>query len=179
MTLDKPNVLRHFTNWIPVVLLLGGLWGMDQYLSRNMLETTARKAPLFNLMQVDASARLTTQFPMKKLVGKPTIVYFFAPWCSICHLSISNLQALYEEQGEQVNVIAIALSYESIDQVREFMEDKTLTMPVLLGTGMVATEYKIDAFPSYYVMDAEFKIVARSRGYSTEVGMKMRLMELL
>lgn len=172
------SLVNRFVQWVPFVVLLGALWGLDTYLSRNMLQTTEITAPMFNLSQVHTDIHVNSQFPMKSLLGKPTIIYFFAPWCSICHLSISNLQSLYEEEGKDVNVVAIALSYETEEQVREFMQDKSLTMPVLLGTGMVATEYKIDAFPSYYVMDSTFMVMEKSRGYSTEVGMKLRLLSL-
>lgn len=177
-TMNTEGLTKALVNWLPFVVLFGALWGLNQYQSRNMLKETNTAAPMFNLTQIHSDVRVNNQFPMKSLLGKPTIVYFFAPWCTICHVSISNLQTFFEDEGKDVNVIAIALSYETEEQVREFMKDKDLTMPVLLGTGMVAMEYKIDAFPSYYVMDSNYHVVEKSRGYSTEMGMKMRLLSL-
>ena len=108
------------------------------------------------------------------LLGKPTVVYFFAPWCQVCHLSIGNLENLYQDKQEDINVVAVALSYDSKNAVAEFVGDKALTFPVLLGTNELMGEYRVDAFPTYYVLDSQGRIVSRSRGYSTELGLRLR-----
>lgn len=113
-------------------------------------------------------------FQHSQLEGKNTVVYFFAPWCHVCHASISNLEDFYQDKKGEVNVVAVALSYDSRNEISEFVADKQLTFPVLLGTNELMHEYRINGFPSYYVLDKAGVIVSKSQGYSTELGLHLR-----
>jgi thiol-disulfide isomerase/thioredoxin len=104
---------------------------------------------------------------------KTTVIYFFAPWCQICHMSISNLQSIYEK-NDQINVIAIALDYVDNKEVIEFSSQHQLTFPIALGTEQIKTQFKIKGYPSYYVIDEENTIIAKSMGYSSEIGLLLR-----
>lgn len=64
--------------------------------------------------------------------GKTTILYFFAPWCQICHMSIGNLQSLYEK-NENIDVVAVVLDYMDVEQVLDFTKQHQLTFPIALG----------------------------------------------
>ena len=102
-----------------------------------------------------------------------TVVYFFAPWCQICHASISNLQALYEK-NPQINVIAVALDYVDQKEVFEFSSLHQLTFPIALGTENIKNKFKIEGYPSYYVIDDKNTVIAKSMGYSSEIGLFLR-----
>ncbi len=105
--------------------------------------------------------------------GKTTVLYFFAPWCQICHLSIGNLQALYEKNSN-IAVIAIALDYSDKAEVLAFTEQHKLTFPVVLGAQQLKSAFKIKAYPSYYILDKDNTVIGRSLGYSTELGLYLR-----
>ena len=104
---------------------------------------------------------------------KTTVIYFFAPWCQICHVSIGNLQALYEK-NEHVDVIAVALDYMNADEIRAFSLKHQLTFPIALGTEQVKKSFKISGYPSYYVIDEQNTVIARSQGYSSGFGLYLR-----
>ncbi|WP_310733530.1 MULTISPECIES: TlpA disulfide reductase family protein [unclassified Colwellia] len=104
---------------------------------------------------------------------KTTIIYFFAPWCQICHISISNLQETYEK-NQQINVIAIALDYVDKKEVFEFSSQHQLTFPIALGTEQIKHQFKIEGYPSYYVIDDKNTVIAKSMGYSSEIGLFLR-----
>jgi thiol-disulfide isomerase/thioredoxin len=106
-------------------------------------------------------------------IEKTTVVYFFAPWCQICHMSISNLQAIYEK-NDHINVVAVALDYVDKKEVVEFSSQHQLTFPIALGTEQIKTKFKIVGYPSYYVIDEENTIIAKSMGYSSEIGLLLR-----
>lgn len=123
---------------------------------------------------------LFTQVPtlMDKTVslnsqGKKTIIYFFAPWCQVCHVSIGNLQALYEK-NEHLNVIAVALDYSSVNEVMDFTKQHQLTFPIALGNEEIKDAFSISAYPSYYIISEENSIIGKSMGYSSEVGLYLR-----
>jgi peroxiredoxin len=105
--------------------------------------------------------------------NKTTIIYFFAPWCQICHISISNLQETYEK-NQQINVIAIALDYVDKKEVFEFSSQHQLTFPIALGTEQIKHQFKIEGYPSYYVIDDKNTVIAKSMGYSSEIGLFLR-----
>lgn len=102
---------------------------------------------------------------------KPNLLYFFAPWCQICALSIGNLSYLNEEK---LNVVVIALDYTSIEEVEAFVSDHGVQSTVLLGQANLQTQFAIKGYPSYYLLDENHKVVSRSYGYSTAIGLKLR-----
>ena len=104
--------------------------------------------------------------------GQPGIVYFFAPWCFYCKTSIDNLDAIADDGAAWGT--AVALDYGSPDEVRAFVEDTGIRLPVLMGTPQTAADWSVRAFPTYYVIDAEGRISSRSVGYSTWLGMRAR-----
>ncbi len=105
--------------------------------------------------------------------NKTTVIYFFAPWCQICHVSISNLQSIYEK-NEHIDVIAVALDYIDRKDVIDFSTQHQLTFPIALGSEYVKTQFKVKGYPSYYVIDEENTIIAKSMGYSSEIGLLLR-----
>lgn len=105
--------------------------------------------------------------------NKKTLVYFFAPWCQICNLSIENLEALHQKKPE-INIMAVALDYESRDSVVQFAMHHHLSFPIAYGTPEVKMAFKIKAYPSYYVLDKNNTIIGKSLGYSTETGLFLR-----
>jgi peroxiredoxin len=104
---------------------------------------------------------------------KTTIVYFFAPWCQICHASIGNLQARYQ-QDQKLNVIAVALDFTDVDEVLAFTKKHQLTFPIALGNEAIKQSFEITGYPSYYVINEENMIVSKSLGYSSELGLYLR-----
>ncbi len=105
--------------------------------------------------------------------GKKTILYFFAPWCQVCHISISNLQALYEK-NDHLDVIAVVMDYSSIDEVMDFTKQHQLTFPIALGDEKIKQAFSISGYPSYYVINEENSIIGKSMGYSSELGLYLR-----
>lgn len=105
--------------------------------------------------------------------GKTTVLYFFAPWCQICHMSIDNLQTLYEKH-ENIEVIAVALDFVDTDEIMDFTRQHQLTFPIALGNEEIKHAFSISGFPSYYVISEENIIVSKSMGYSSELGLYLR-----
>lgn len=105
--------------------------------------------------------------------GKKTIVYFFAPWCQICHVSIGNLQNIFEK-NEHLDIIAVALDFKDSSEVIDFTKQHQLTFPIALGNEEIKDAFSISAYPSYYVIDEQNTIISKSLGYSTELGLYLR-----
>lgn len=106
--------------------------------------------------------------------GQVGVIYFFAPWCFYCRASIDNLNDLVDS-GQLAWARAVALDYENLDDVREFIDDTGVDLPVLLGSQKTTKDWQIRGFPTYFVIDGKGKIVSRSVGYSTKIGLKTRI----
>lgn len=105
--------------------------------------------------------------------GRKTVIYFFAPWCQVCHVSIGNLQSLYEK-NDNLTVIAVVLDYSNIDEVIDFTKQHQLTFPIAFGNEEIKQAFSISAYPSYYVINEENSIIGKSMGYSSELGLYLR-----
>lgn len=99
------------------------------------------------------------------------LVYFFAPWCQICELSIDNLAYL---NAEKINVVTVALDYGTKEAVAEFAANNELSQAVLFGNDQLKQEFAIQGYPTYYLIDENQKVLSSSYGYSTAVGLKLR-----
>ena len=105
--------------------------------------------------------------------GETGVVYFFAPWCFYCRKSIDNLDDLVAS-GKLSWARVVALEYESLDEVREFIRETGIDLPVLLGGPQTSNDWQIRGFPTYFVIDGDGKIASRSVGYSTRIGLQIR-----
>ncbi len=163
-------MIKNLIYQLVVVVLV---FNFVSYLRETALLETDIVAPEFHLTTLDGQVLSNSD-----LKGKPSLVYFWAPWCGVCKHSLPNLESFYQENKMDVNVISVVLSYESIDDVHMAMVKHKLSFPTLLGNPDVADKFKITGFPTYYVLDADGKVSGKSLGYSTEVGMNLRTFNL-
>lgn len=102
---------------------------------------------------------------------KKTLVYFFAPWCTVCKMSIGNLDVV---DADEYNVIRIALDYQSLEEVEAFVKNVGVNGTVLLGGEPHKKRFNISGYPTYYVLDETLKVIKSDMGYSTTLGLKLR-----
>ena len=112
---------------------------------------------------------------LEDLRGRRVLLYFFAPWCKVCDLSISNLNWVRKLRGEEsVSIFAVALSYTELQSVEAFLERNALDVPVLLGTPELLNSYRIRAFPTVYALNESGNIDGSTVGYATTLGLWWR-----
>ncbi|MDN3651523.1 TlpA disulfide reductase family protein [Thalassotalea ponticola] len=164
---------NHFKKLAYIVLQLAIIIaifnGVSAFKQRHMLSTDDTQARQFRLLDIHYQPRDI----ISPDANKTTLVYFFAPWCTICHLSIGNLERVHQ-RNDALNIVAIALDYQSKNDVDQFVEKHALSFPILLGNEQVKQAYQISAYPSYYVLDPNGVVLHRSMGYSTELGLYLR-----
>lgn len=162
---NKYNALLMDAVLIVLVLMAFSWWQ-----NKGSLAAAGQPAPDFVLSSLDGET-----YQLSDYRGQQVLVYFFAPWCHICRASAPNLNDLREaRKKEDLMIIMIAQSYESIQAIEEFVADLDLKVPVLIGHEQQMRDYQIKGFPSYYVVNEQGKLASRSIGYSTELGMRFR-----
>jgi thiol-disulfide isomerase/thioredoxin len=106
--------------------------------------------------------------------GKVGVIYFFAPWCFYCRKSIDNLDELVTSD-KLAWARLVALEYGDLDEIREFIKETGVDLPVLLGGPQTSNDWSIRGFPTYFVIDEDGQIASRSVGYSTRIGLQTRV----
>ena len=151
--------------WLPEALFfLVIVAGIYLWRTAEMLNASGEPAPPLTLTALDG-----TQY------DKTLVVYFHAPWCNWCAASAHNIRNLRDWRGEEeLRVLLVALSYQTPEEVRAYVERHELDMPILLGTQDTATDWGVQVFPTYYILDSAGRIVHRDYGYSTLAGLWLR-----
>lgn len=131
-----------------------------------MLQSTTQSA-------TSGNASGTTSGTTRMLLAeeKPTLVYIFAPWCSICRISINNLDTL---DPNKVNVVRIGVDYQNVEALSQFVDEVGVKGDVLIGNRQTMQDFKVTAFPSIYILQPDGSVVGRSVGYTTSLGLKLR-----
>ena len=102
--------------------------------------------------------------------GLPT-----GPWCKFCAASSDNVTRLRRLRKESsLEIVTVALDWQDLEEVRQYVEKHELDLPVVLGGPQIARDWQVYAFPTYYVVDSERRIRRRDLGYSTQFGLWWR-----
>mgnify|MGYP001106438296 CR=1 FL=1 len=119
--------------------------------SERSVPQLGQPAPDFELQSLDGQT-----ISLSDLRGKPVLLNFWATWCLPCRGEMPYLQQVYEEwSGRGLMLLAIDVG-ESRARVRQFMQDNSLSLPVLLDTReSVAARYGITAYPTTFFIDKE------------------------
>ena len=151
-------------------LLVAVFFGVSAFQSRNMLATDGDPAPALRGVTLAGES-----YDLADAIDRPALVYFFAPWCRICAASTGNLNRLRRWRDvDDIEIVAVGLDWSTFEEVRDYVERHELNVTVLLGEADVGRQWKIQAYPSYYVLNSEHHIVRRDIGYSTQFGLWWR-----
>lgn len=142
------------------------------WLSRHMLQADSVAPPLL-LPSLTTSGNTPAQPVSWPSVHERTLIYFFAPWCQVCRVSMPGLNLLATDD-QQLRVVAVALDWESEQEVAQFVERTGYSGEVLLGNSKTGAVWQISGYPSYYVVDRRGVILHADRGLSTPPGLWLR-----
>jgi len=166
----EPRWRKYSNLLLNAVFMIAAVLIVSAFQARNMLDTDRLAAP-----ELAATTLASTAFDLGAVDARPTLIYFFAPWCHYCAFSSDNLNRLREWRSEEdLRIITVALDWRSVAEVQDYATKHELTMPVLLGDASIARDWKVFGFPTYYVLDSQLRVVRRDIGYSTQIGLWWR-----
>ncbi len=96
------------------------------------------------------------------LQGKPTVLWFWAPWCPTCRAQIDGVSTLAQANAGAVNVVGVGGLDESA-AIDDFADDVPSEEVVQLSDpdGGVWRHFGVTTQSSYVVLDAEGATVAQ------------------
>ncbi len=107
------------------------------------------------------------QLRLADLRGKTVMVMFWATSCPICKGEMPDLVETYRTyQPRGFELIAVAMAYDSPEQVRNFAKSGGLPFPVVLDTGGELARAFDDTkvVPTTFLIDGSGKFVSRTLG---------------
>jgi peroxiredoxin len=132
------------------------------------LLTPGTQAPAFSLQTPTGDT-----VSLDSLRGKAVLLEFFATWCPHCQAEAPHLAKLARElKPEGVEFVSVNADSETAPSVFAYHRYFGLPFPSLLdpgqpagsftqqgGRGPVSTAYKVGAYPTFYVIDPQGKVV--------------------
>lgn len=110
-------------------------------------------------------------FPAKP--ERPMLVHFWATWCPVCRAELGSIDALALNNP---NIITVAMQSGSSSEVRQYMHEQQVNFPVLNDAdGRISSSWGVSAVPASFVVDTEGEIRYIEIGYTTGVGLRLRM----
>ncbi|NUL81749.1 MAG: TlpA family protein disulfide reductase [Armatimonadetes bacterium] len=106
--------------------------------------------------------------------GRVALVDFWATWCGPCKAAIPHLQDLHNKYAKQgVDIIGVALDSGAPNEVKQFAKEWKMTYPVVpMPSERVDKEmmskFKVEAFPTMYIVDKKGIIRFAHTGFSKD-----------
>lgn len=105
--------------------------------------------------------------------GSPVAVHVWAEWCSICKLEEHSVSRLVQDTP----VLTVAMQSGSSESVLAVMRERGLQWPVWVDPqGQLSTVLGLRAVPAFFVISQDGVVRLPAVGYTTELGMRMRLL---
>lgn len=156
---------RRWLRWgIELLVFILVIAGIRAYLQRDVVRGAA---PAIAAHTLDGA-----RFDLREAHGRPTLVHFWASWCPVCRAEEGTIADL----ARDYRVIAIAMQSGDADEVRAHVEKQKWPVPVIVdAAGTLARQYGVRGVPTSFVVDARGEIRAVEVGYTTELGLRLRL----
>ena len=159
------NKKRRWTRWmLELAAIALFLVLLNAYNSRG---APAGPAPEISGQLLDGSSA-----SLHALRGQAVLVNFWASWCSICGMQQSTIDAIADDYP----VLTVAMDEATAEEIQAYMKDKGVDYPVLHDPDYrIARQYGVRGVPSNFIIDAAGNIRFVETGYTTSLGLRMRL----
>lgn len=125
------------------------------------------------LVQPDGSQSTTTLAQWRAShPGQPVALHVWAEWCPICRTEENSVTRLTKDWP----VLTIAMQSGHAGQVARVLAQRQLPWATAIDPrGQIARQLGFKAVPAFVVVDAKGDLRAASAGYTSEIGMRLRL----
>jgi peroxiredoxin len=158
---------RGFRWGVDVAIMVAFLVGAGAWQTRGHLRSV--RAPTAVLSTLSGE-----RVSLESLRGKPVLLAFWAPWCTVCAAESQNLSWVRRLIGQRAHVVSVAASFDSLEPVRAYVRDHEVDYPVLLGDDALLSAFRVEVFPTVYVLDADGMVRRSATGYTTTLGLLWR-----
>lgn len=119
-----------------------------------------------DVLRFEAETVSGDSFSGASVAGKPVVVWFWAPWCSVCKSQAPEVTALADEYGDRVAFLGVG-SLDSADAIESFADDVSGPLHLSDPDGDLYMRFGIAEQSSFVVLDATGDEVLRT-GYADD-----------
>ncbi|MCZ0701725.1 thiol-disulfide isomerase/thioredoxin [Natronobacillus azotifigens] len=118
-------------------------------------------APDFQLTTIDGESVVLSEYR-----GQRVMLNFWATWCPPCRAEMPDMERFYQEHDVTILAVNLTQTEESIEDIRQFVEDYNLTFMIPLDeeNPSVSSTYEIRPIPTTFMIDSKGVIQQKSYG---------------
>ncbi len=121
-----------------------------EYKQDSLFLLLQKKLPAFKLKDLDGNEVSSDQ-----LLGKPTLINFWATYCKPCIAEMPQLSRLKEKYKDKANFISITANSAAGDKLEAFLKDKDFNFRVLEDAAAYNLTLKIEGLPRNLFLDKD------------------------
>lgn len=164
----EPRWRRAGSHLLTVLLVVAVFVGVNAWRTR---DAPAGAAPPVAGMLADGTL-LTLQAWRDQHHGRAVALHFWAEWCPVCRAEAHTVTRVMQDHP----VLTIAMQSGSPADVARVLKARRLGWPTLVDAdGAIAQHYGLPGVPALVVLDAQGMIRFVEVGYTSEIGMRLRL----
>ncbi len=135
-----------------------------------------KKVSDFEITLIDGS-----KFRYEENKGKIIVLNFWATWCGPCKIEIPELNELVEKFKDNKDVIFLAITDEDEKTLQNFLKKQEFLYEKAIKGSEVRRKFKVNAFPTHFIVDKKGRIVFKQIGYLPGTGKRLenKIEELL
>jgi len=161
---SKINLLKHYTKEVLLFMLVMIIFAnvISLYKSRDL-----NKEPIQTI-----TTKLINNSLYSSKSDKALLIHIWATWCPTCKLEAQNIDKLSQEY----EVITIAVSSGTDYEINNYLKENNLNFKVINDKdGLWSKKFNIEVYPTTLIYNKEKKLVFSEVGYTSTLGLLMRM----